>query len=154
MNPLLLDLIPWVREKYCCSQLLVLLALQTTGEENPALVRAMWGFCQGMGGGLCGLLTGGTAALSYFAGHGGAEDEAHPMAAALLDDYVGWFNERTSVYGGNTCERVGTALLGQVPTREGGVPDMTRCGDLLAECWEKILELCAAYGIDPTAPRS
>ena len=28
---------------------------------------------------------------------------------------------------------------------------MTLCGDLLAECWDKLVDLCAEYGIDMTA---
>lgn len=29
---------------------------------------------------------------------------------------------------------------------------MTLCGDLLAECWDKLVDLCAEYGIDMTEP--
>ena len=32
-------------------------------------------------------------------------------------------------------------------------PDMMLCGGLLAECWEKIVELTAAYDIDITQPK-
>ena len=35
MNALMLELIPLIREGYCCSQLLVLLVLQQQGVENP-----------------------------------------------------------------------------------------------------------------------
>lgn len=72
MNALMLELIPLIREGYCCSQLLVLLVLQQQGVENPGLVRAAGGLCHGMGqsGGACGLLTGGAAALGYLRAKG------------------------------------------------------------------------------------
>lgn len=40
MNPVLMDVLPFVRQGFCCSQLLMLLMLQARGEENPALVRS------------------------------------------------------------------------------------------------------------------
>lgn len=43
MNALMLELIPLIREGYCCSQLLVLLVLRQQGVENPGLVRAAGG---------------------------------------------------------------------------------------------------------------
>ena len=33
-------------------------------------------------------------------------------------------------------------------------PDPVACGDLLAECWEKILELAENYELDLTAVRT
>lgn len=48
MNPLLLDILPLLREKYCCSQILILMALHARGEENSGLIRALWGLCEGM----------------------------------------------------------------------------------------------------------
>lgn len=154
MNPLLLEMLPWVKQGDCCSQLLMRLALQASGEENPGLVRALWGFCQGMiyTGGPCGFLTGGVAVLSYMAGHGGEGDAAHPMAVSLIGDYVDWFRERTAPYGGTSCPRVAAGITGAAASPDAA-PDMTLCGDLLAECWEKIVELAAAYDIDITQPK-
>ena len=49
------------RYGYFCSQILAILMLETTGEENPGLVRAMGGLNGGVGfsGGCCGCMTGG-----------------------------------------------------------------------------------------------
>ena len=39
----------------CCSQILMQLALEDMGADNPPLIRAMAGLCEGSGGGgLCG----------------------------------------------------------------------------------------------------
>ena len=154
VNPLLLEMLPWVKQGDCCSQLLMRLALQTSGEENPGLVRALWGFCRGIlyTGGPCGFLTGGGAVLSHAAGHGGADDPAHPMAVALIADYVDWFQERTAAYGGTSCPQVSLGVAGGAAGPDAE-PDMMLCGGLLAECWEKIVELTAAYDIDITQPK-
>lgn len=149
MNPILFDLLPHVRKGECCSQLLLRLALQTSGEDNPALVRAMWGFCQGLvqNGQTCGVLLGGVAVLAYYAGLG--PNGWHPMAVPLLGDYVDWFNSLEVCANGNTCPAVASALTG---TDCGLSPpaDMTPCADLIALAWEKIVELAAGYAIDLT----
>ena len=132
MNALMLELIPLIREGYCCSQLLVLLVLQQQGVENPGLVRAAGGLCHGMGqsGGACGLLTGGAVALGYLACKGAAGEAAHVCTGGCRDVSCPSIQEKT-----------------------GGGSDMTLCGDLLAECWDKLVDLCAEYGIDMTEPR-
>ena len=144
MHPLMMDLLPLVRQGYCCSQLLVQLLVQAQGREIPDLVRALHGLCHGIGqsGGPCGLLTGGACVL----GKGAEGEEPHPMLAPLLNDYASWFYERTAAYGGHSCEQVALGLGAR--TAAGAEPDPVACGDLLAECWEKILELIQNYDLD------
>ena len=138
-----------IREGYCCSQLLVLLVLQQQGVENPGLVRAAGGLCHGMGqsGGACGLLTGGAAALGYLACKGAAGEAAHPMAEPLINDYAAWFAQHVCTGG---CRDVSCPSIQE---KTGGGADMTLCGDLLAECWDNLVDLCAECGIDMTEPR-
>lgn len=86
MNPLMLELLPMVRQGYCCSQLLILLMLQARDQQNPDLVRAMQGLCHGIGqsDGPCGLLTGGACALALAAGQrrGRRDGPSHAHASA------------------------------------------------------------------------
>ena len=112
MHPLMMDLLPLVRQGYCCSQLLVQLLVQAQGREIPDLVRALHGLCHGIGqsGGPCGLLTGGACVLALLAGKGAEGEEPHPMLAPLLNDYASWFYERTAAYGGHSCEQVALGL--------------------------------------------
>lgn len=51
------------RYGYFCSQILAILALETVGEDDPGLVKAMGGLNGGVGfsGGCCGCLSGGPA---------------------------------------------------------------------------------------------
>ena len=74
------------------------------------------------------------------------------MAVALIADYVDWFQERTAAYGGTSCPQVSLGVAGGAAGPDAE-PDMMLCGGLLAECWEKIVELTAAYDIDITQPK-
>ena len=158
MHPSLMDLVPWVRQGFCCSQLLMLLALRERGQSNPNLVRAMHGLCHGLGqaGGPCGLLTGGAAVIGLLAGKGTEAEEAAPCLIPLLNDYVQWFTGQTD--GGQSCPEVSRALAGQagreVPPRplpgepDALPPDPVLCGPLLAACWERILLLSLDYDLE------
>lgn len=86
MNPVLMDVLPFVRQGFCCSQLLMLLMLQARGEENPALVRSLQGLCHGIGHseGDCGLLPGGACVLALLCGKGADEEVPHQMLNPCL----------------------------------------------------------------------
>ena len=150
MNPVLLDLLPYVRQGYCCSQLLFALAEQLAGTEEPGLMGAMRGLCHGIGqsGGPCGLLTGGAAVLARLSSE--KAEEPHPMLDAMTNEYATWFLERVASCGGYGCEAVSRGLAAQAGQSlpEGGMPPMELCGDLLAECWGKILDLYDAYDLE------
>ena len=146
MNPTLLEILPLAHKGYCCSQILVLLALAAQGRENPELVRAAMGPCHGMGGtgGACGIMTGGCLALGLYTGKGRDEETPFEQGDALVSVFVDWFSQRAQDdYGATTC----AAILSD------GKPDPTRCGGLMADAWNKMLELLVAYGIDPSEGR-
>ena len=56
---------------YHCSQMMMIMTLETIGEENPQLVKALGGLGGGIGycGDTCGCLTGGACAIGYFLGN-------------------------------------------------------------------------------------
>jgi hypothetical protein len=151
MNAMMMELLPLVHQGYCCSQLLLLLMLQARDQQNADVVRAADGLCHGIGqsNGPCGLLTGGACALALVAGKGADDETVHPMLTPLLNDYATWFYERTQAYGGQSCEQI-AAGLGATSGAAGEKPNPVACGDLLAECWEKIMELVQSYELDLT----
>ncbi|RAZ27488.1 hypothetical protein DK853_49575, partial [Klebsiella oxytoca] len=61
--------------------------------EEPNLVKAMSGLAGGLGGcgRNCGALTGGACMLSLFAGRGAPEEETDPDLAAMVSEYLAWF---------------------------------------------------------------
>jgi C_GCAxxG_C_C family probable redox protein len=144
MNDSTFRIIQLAAKGYCCSQILVQLALETQGKENPDLVRAMSGLCMGAGnsGGICGVFTGAACVLAQYAGKGvDAEKEADklPLMYAELGE---WFDQRvTDSYGGTSCRDI----IGEESSR----PRPDRCGTLLMDTWKKVTEILMTNGFDP-----
>ncbi len=152
MNAIMLEILPFARKGYCCSQLLMLLLMRGFERQNPDLVRAMHGLCFGMGGseGSCGLLTGGACVLGCVAGRGKDEESAHPSFVPLISDYQQWFADRMRNYGGTACFQIMQGISeanGATRPKAGEQPNLALCGDLFAECWEKILSLLETYEV-------
>lgn len=160
MHPILLELLPYIKQGYCCSQLLMLLALQLRDEENAALTDSMRGLCHGMGyaNAPCGLLGAGAAAVSYLV-HSEADAELrdekalHAKQESMVNDYAAWFFERTGRYASANCDDVVAGLAKEKGNALSSAKELeasgseTLCGELLAESWEKILELCESYDV-------
>ncbi len=119
-----------------CSQILVQLALEAQGKENPGLVSAMTGLTGGMGcGKTCGALTGGCCVLGLYAGKDSAERNADERLQAMLSRFVEWFEaEYTARYGSTDC-----AGIVQDDMRNR----MPRCPAIVAESLEKLKEILA-----------
>jgi len=121
---------------YCCSQIVMKLALRELGQENPELVRAMAGLCFSAGSpeGGCGVLTGAACALSLSLGTAELPDSRLPL---LLSELADWFNARAEgAYGGTSC----AAILAASPNKRA-------CMDLLAATTEKLRALLASSGV-------
>ena len=72
------------------------------------------------------------------------------MIDAMTNEYSSWFMERVKAYGGTGCENVSTGLAAEAgtPVPEGGMPPMELCGDLLSECWNKLLDIYESYDLE------
>ena len=129
------------RYGYFCSQILAILMLETTGEENPGLVRAMGGLNGGVGfsGGCCGCMTGGACVISYFTGKGqdtGMDDPAHKSA---MGEFTRWFNEEMLIqYGGTECSDI---------TRGNPAKRVEYCPQIIAATYEKCMEILSEKGL-------
>ena len=129
------------RYGYFCSQILAILMLETTGEENPGLVRAMGGLNGGVGfsGGCCGCMTGGACVISYFTGKGedtGMDDPAHKSA---MGEFTRWFNEEMLIqYGGTECNDI---------TRGNPAKRVEYCPQIIAATYEKCMEILSEMGL-------
>jgi hypothetical protein len=141
MDEMMLRMFKLSAEGYVCSQILMKLALELRGEENPALVRAMAGPGYGCGNGsaTCGALVGGCCVLALYAGADMGSEMLSPMQAALTE----WFEERVGEEnGGISCD--------QIVGAEGPEASRQRCGTIVAETYTEIMTILAAHGIDPT----
>ncbi len=148
MNPVLLKILPLMREGYCCSQLLMHLLLDGAGQENPQLMRAMHALCFGLGGseGTCGLLTGGACVLGCFAGRASSDESSNSSLAPMVHEYQQWFTEHTKCSG--TCHQVLENLENIYNEPLQLSSKHARCGYLLADCWGKIFDLLDSYEVE------
>ena len=121
---------------YCCSQIIMKLALRELGQENPELVRAMAGLCFGAGSpeGACGILTAAVSALSLSFG---TTEQPDPRLPSPLSELADWFNAQAEgAYGGTSC----TAILEASPKKRA-------CAELLVATTEKLRALLASSGV-------
>ncbi|WP_316901100.1 DVU_1555 family C-GCAxxG-C-C protein [Pseudodesulfovibrio indicus] len=132
---------------YCCSQMMVIMALDEMGREDPDLVRAAGGLCNGLGdcSGPCGVLTGSVLALGLYAAKGTDDEEPNDSLPLMLESLRDWFVARTLEYGGTAC--------GDILDGGCGAPHPERCGGLVADANAKVREILVENGLDPAQGR-
>jgi hypothetical protein len=127
-----------------CSHVLMMLALEAQGRDDPDLVRAMSGLALGMGQGFnCGALSGGCCVIGLHVGRGGENEPDDPRFAAVLEEFSGWFYAMAKDrYGGIDCKDIMKFDLAL---------KNARCPGLILDAWKKVVELLADRGIDMEA---
>ena len=136
-----LRMLQFKQEGYCCTQIMLIMALETQGKTNAALVRAAGGLCYGIGmsGEACGGLSGAACLLSLYAGKGAGNEQVDERLPLMLSDLVEWFRESVGeYYGGMRCDEILTAN-----------PDKSACGIIVASAYAKAMEILDAHGFDP-----
>ncbi|OPY64256.1 MAG: putative redox-active protein (C_GCAxxG_C_C) [Syntrophorhabdaceae bacterium PtaU1.Bin034] len=131
-------------EGYCCSQIIMVIALEAQGKTNAELVRATGGLCfgAGMSGEVCGALSGGACLISLYGGKGSGEEKADLRLPSMMNELVEWFREGpAATYGGMRCD--------DILTRH---PDKSACGPMVAATYAKAMEILAAQGLAPSGP--
>ncbi len=130
------------QQGFFCSQILMILALELQGKDNPDLVRAMGGLAGGLGftGETCGALTGGASLLGLYAGRGTPEDDDSPQLNFMIEDLVRWFKDGYGrEYGGIRCDEI---------VGDGGRYMATRCPLMVAGTFQKVKDLLVEQGFD------
>jgi hypothetical protein len=120
-------------EGYCCSQILIQMGLDARGEENPELLDAVAGLCNGLHFGMtCGILTGAACLLSLY--------DKNKAASEMIPKLADWFETTyTQSCGEINCE----AILGDNPMNK-----QERCPKMMEETFEKCRELLAECGCE------
>lgn len=142
MNGSEIDILRLAHQGFCCAQIMLQLALDLQGRENPGLIRAMSGLCHGLAStqGACGVLTGGACLLAYYTGKGRAEDEADERLPLLEQEFEVWFRETCRQrFGGSNC----------IDIVKNGQPEPQTCGGLLLEAYDRAIALLLENGFDP-----
>ena len=125
---------------YNCSQIMMILALDQEGKENPDMVRAMSGLGDGCGffKETCGIMTAAAAVLSWYAGKGADSEAESEKLLPMLEELGDWFQkEITEKHGGSRCKEIVGDLVG---TEEG----KQICGGIIFQTYGKVNEILAA----------
>ena len=141
MNDTVLRLIKLKSKGFCCSQIILILALEAQGKTNADLVRAVGGLCFGINrsGEVCGALSGGACLISLYAGKGSDEEKPDERNPEMASELVDWFKKMAeSEYGGTRCGDI----LDKFPNH--GI-----CGQIVAETYGKCMDILAHHGFDP-----
>jgi hypothetical protein len=128
---------------FYCSQVLMAMALDLQGRDDPAMMRAMEGLAGGLGftgEGTCGTLTAGAAVLGLYAGRGRESDDRDPTLFFMVEDLVKWFRDGYGAeYGGLRCNEI----LATDPNAQ-----VTRCPLMVAGTLQRIKEILVKNGFD------
>jgi hypothetical protein len=118
---------------YCCSQIMLQMGLDARQEENPELLDAMAGLCNGLHFGMvCGILTGAACLLSLF--------DKQKAASNMIPRLVDWFETTYSEScGGIQCEEI---------INDNPMNKLERCPKMMEETFEKCRELLAEIGCE------
>jgi hypothetical protein len=113
---------------YCCTQILIQLALDRRGSDNKELMDAASALCIGLKtGNNCGALTGAAMVL-------GMADSR--LATVTVLELVNWFK---SVYGDVDCFQI---------AGEHGEMRYEKCLDIVQACYQKAKEILNEYGLE------
>lgn len=128
---------------YCCSQILIIMYLESNEIENVPLVKAMAGLCAGVGGTgkTCGIVTGGTCLLGLYAGKGLAIDVRDDNLKKMIQEFVQWFEEE---FESTECADIITVdVLNDINEKEA-YP--IKCGNIMQKSYNKINEILKEHG--------
>ena len=124
-------------KNYNCSQIIMILALQQEGKENPGLVRAMSGLGDGCGffNETCGVMTGGASILAWYAGKGTDTEEESEKLLPMLQDLGDWFQQEIgATYNGTRCKDIAGDLVGTSEVKQ-------ICGGIIFQTYKKVNEI-------------
>jgi C_GCAxxG_C_C family probable redox protein len=127
---------------FCCTQIIIKLALDAEKIENKDLIRAVNGLCNGIGGTqkTCGVLTGGIAVLGLYAGKGKETEYAKDDYGTMVNEFIAWFGDE---FKSTECvDLIGVCSFTDEKRNENY---MLKCGDILMKSYQRIQELLTEH---------
>lgn len=133
------------QQGFCCSQIIMKLALDTEGVENPGLIRSMAGLCLGTisGDGSCGAFTGAACLLAYYAAKGDSYEEADERLDLMNNQLDEWFKDYC------VEQKKGTSCISLL---SGDEPEPHVCSQLIVDCYEKAVNILSENGFSYGSP--
>lgn len=130
---------------YCCSQILIIMYLESNGIENVQLIKAMAGLCAGVGntGKTCGVVTGGACLFGLYAGKGIDIEIRDDNLKKMIQEFVQWFEDE---FESSECADIITVdVLNDINEREA-YP--IKCGNIMQKSYNKINEILKENGYE------
>ncbi len=128
---------------YCCTQIMMKLALDEEGIENEDLIKSVNGLCKGFGGrqSICGVLSGGIMILSLYAGKGSDNENRHKNYSSMVDEFIDWFED---VFHSLEC----IDIMGVNKCKNNNSSYMLKCGSILTKSYEKVVNILRENNYD------
>lgn len=123
---------------FCCAQIMVKMAFDAEGRENADLLRAINGFCMGIGSTqkTCGVLNGGIAILGLYAGKGTDTEYPKQEFSGMVDEFSSWFENE---FGSTQCQDIiGVCTVTDFQSHQ---EYRLKCGDILLKSYQKVQEI-------------
>lgn len=142
MNEEFLRMVEMSQQGFYCSQVLMMLALNKQGKENPDLIRAMGGLAGGIGflGKNCGSLTGAACVLALYGGKGKPEEREDEEPRIMIAELHEWFQENIGKpYDSIDCLGILEGTFDNKPKR---------CPQIVYQTNEKLKEILTAHGYE------
>jgi len=142
MNETAFKILSLVSAGFCCTQVMMKLALDEEEKENEDLIRAVSGLCKGIGGKqkTCGVLTGGIGILGLYAAKGKETEYAKEDYDGMVEEYMTWFENG---FGSTECEDI--IGVHSFSDDKSNMNYHIKCGDILLKSYEKIQEILRDY---------
>ncbi len=130
---------------FCCTQIMLKLALEDEEKENTDLIRALNGLCGGIGADnkTCGVLTGGISVIGLYAGKGEPTEYRKENFQAMLSEYIDWFQNE---FESTECRDI--IGIQKITDDNGNVSYPVKCGDILIKSYEKVQQIIFKYGYE------
>lgn len=138
MNDMEFKLFKLSSSGFCCTQIMLKLALDDEEKENEDLLKAVSGLCRGIGGRQksCGVLTGGLGILGLYGAKGKDTEYPKQNYSDMTEEYIEWFKNE---FGSEECrDIIGVYDFANDSGSEGY---MVKCGDILLRSYEKVVEI-------------
>ena len=121
---------------YCCTQIMLKMALEEEDLINEDLVRSANGLCNGIAGRqkTCGILIGGIMILGLYAGKGKDEEYYKENYGDMVHEFTDWFEEE---FDSMDC----IDIIGVNKFDDGENSYMLKCGDIIMKSYERLIEI-------------
>ncbi|NYB72698.1 C_GCAxxG_C_C family protein [Sedimentibacter hydroxybenzoicus DSM 7310] len=135
-NDLAMKIYKLSTQGYCCTQIMLKLALDEENKGNQDLIKSANGFCKGLGGrqGICGVLSGGIMILSLYAGKGSDGEYSHNNYGSMVNEFIDWFEDEF-------CSLECIDIIGVNSFEENNNSYMLKCGNILVKSYEKVVDI-------------